>query len=71
MWAYSANSHGDAIAYEQVLIDSTGKVVGEVLGWGVTVDIVDGDSTNPIQISDSIGTAVSKFDDENQIIALG
>jgi hypothetical protein len=67
----SANSHGDAIAYEQVLRDSTGKVVGEVLGWGVTVDIVDGDSANPIHISDRIGTAVFKFDDENQIIALG
>ena len=27
---YSANSHGDAIAYEQVLRDFTEKVVGEV-----------------------------------------
>ena len=67
----TANSHGDAIAYEQVLRDSTGKIVGEVLGWGVTVDIVDGDSANPIHISDRIGTAIFKFDDENQIIALG
>lgn len=67
----SANSHGDAIAYEQVLRDSTRKVVGEVLGWGVTVDVLDGDSANPIQISDRIGTAVFKFDEENQIIALG
>jgi hypothetical protein len=67
----TANSHGDAIAYEQVLRDSTGKVIGEVLGWGVTVDIVDGDSANPIHISDRIGTAIFKFDEENQIIALG
>ena len=51
--------------------DTAGKAVGEVLGWMVTVDIVDGDSVNAVHITDRIGTMVLKFDDENKIIAAG
>jgi hypothetical protein len=67
----SAHGHGDGMAFEAVLRDTAGTVVGEVLGWMVTVDIVDGDSTNPIHITDRVGTMVIKFDDENKIVASG
>jgi hypothetical protein len=67
----SAHGHGDGMAFEAVLKDTTGTAVGEVLGWMVTVDIVDGDSANAVHITDRIGTMVLKFDDENKIIASG
>jgi hypothetical protein len=67
----SAHGHGDGMAFEAVLRDTAGTVVGEVLGWMVTVDIVDGDSANTVHMTDRIGTMVLKFDDENKIIASG
>jgi len=67
----TAHGHGDGMAFEAVLKDTTGTAVGEVLGWLVTVDIVDGDSANPVYITDRVGTMVIKFDDENKIIASG
>jgi hypothetical protein len=67
----TAHGHGDGMAFEAVLKDTAGTAVGEVLGWMVTVDIVDGDSVNAVHISDRIGTMVFKFEDENKIIASG
>ena len=67
----TAHGHGDGMAFEAVLKDTTGKAVGEVLGWIVTVDIVDGDSANLIKVSDRIGTMVFDLGDENEIIAQG
>ena len=67
----TAHGHGDGMAFEAVLKDTAGTAVGEVLGWMVTVDIVDGDSVNAVHITDRIGTMVLKFDDENKIIASG
>ena len=67
----TAHGHGDGMAFEAVLKDTTGTTVGEVLGWLVTVDIVDGDSTNPVYISDRVGTMVFKFDEDNKIVASG
>ena len=67
----SAHGHGDGMAFEAVLKDTAGKAVGEVLGWMVTVDIVDGDSVNAVHITDRIGTMVLKFDDENKIVVPG
>ena len=67
----TTHGHGDGMAFEAVLKDTAGKAVGEILGWMVTTDIVDGDSTNPIHITERIGTMVFEFDDENEIIASG
>jgi hypothetical protein len=67
----TAHGHGDGMAFEAVLKDTTGTAVGEVLGWIVTVDIVDGDSANLIKVSDRIGTMVFDLGDENEIIAQG
>jgi len=64
-------SHGDGMAYEAILKDTSGATVGEVLGWLVTVDVMDADSANPIRISDRIGTMVIDLGDENEIIAQG
>jgi hypothetical protein len=67
----TAHGHGDGMAFEAVLKDTAGTAVGELLGWMVTVDIVDGDSANAVHITDRIGTMVFKFEDENKIIASG
>lgn len=67
----TSHDHGDGMAFEAVLKDTAGTEVGEVLGWMVTVDIVDGDAANPVYITDRIGTMVLKFDEENKIIASG
>lgn len=67
----TAHDHGDGMAFEAVLKDTAGTAVGEVLGWMVTTDLVDGDSLNPIHITERIGTMVFKFDDENKIIIAG
>ena len=67
----TAHGHGDGMAYEAILKDTAGTAVGEVLGWLITVDIMDGDSANPIHITERIGTMVIKFDEENKIIASG
>ena len=67
----TSDGHGDGMAFEAVLRDTAGTVVGEVLGWMVTVDIMDGDSANTGHITDRIGTIVAKFGDENKIVAAG
>ena len=67
----TAHGHGDGMAFEAILKDTTGTAVGEVLGWLVTVDIVDGDSANPVHITDRVGTMVFKFDEDNKIVASG
>jgi hypothetical protein len=67
----TAHGHGDGMAFEGVLKDTAGATVGEVLGWVVTVDIVDGDSANPVHITDRVGTMVFKFDEDNKIVASG
>jgi hypothetical protein len=66
-----AHSHGDGMAYEAPIRDTAGNVVGEILGWVVSVDIMDGDSASPIFIFDRIGTAVLNFGDENEIMVQG
>jgi len=67
----TAHGHGDGMAFEGVLKDTAGATVGEVLGWVVTVDIVDGDSANPVHITDRVGTMVFNFDEDNKIVASG
>jgi hypothetical protein len=67
----SSHGHGDGMAYEATLKDTTGTSVGEVLGWLITVDIMDGDSANPVYISESIGTMVFNLGEENEIVAQG
>jgi hypothetical protein len=59
------------MAYEATLKDTIGTSVGEVLGWLITVDIMDGDSANPVYISESIGTMVFNLGEENEIVAQG
>jgi hypothetical protein len=53
------------------LRDTVGTVVGEVLGWMVTVDIADGDSANTVHMTDRIGTMIIKFGNENKIVVPG
>ncbi|MEN9371295.1 MAG: hypothetical protein RLZZ64_370 [Bacteroidota bacterium] len=67
----TSHGHGDGTAFEGVLKDTAGATVGEVLGWLVTVDIVDGDSANPVYITDRVGTMVFKFDEDNKIVTSG
>jgi hypothetical protein len=67
----STHGHGDGMAFEAVLRDTAGTVVGEVLGWMVTVDIVDGDSANTVHMTDRIGTMVINFGNENKIVVPG
>lgn len=67
----TAHSHGDGMAFEALIKDTAGNDVGEVLGWLVTVDLMDGDSANPVYVSERIGTMVFNFGDENEIVAQG
>lgn len=67
----TAHGHGDGMAFEAVLKDTAGTAVGELLGWMITADIVDGDSASPVHITERIGTMVFNFDDENKITASG
>lgn len=67
----TSHGHGDAMAFEATIKDTAGTVAGEVLGWLITVDIVDGDSLNPTYLTERIGTMVFNFRDENEIIAQG
>lgn len=67
----TAQSHGDGMAFEAALKDTAGNNIGEVLGWLVTVDIMDGDSSNPVHVAERIGTMVFNLGDENEIIAQG
>ncbi len=67
----TATSHGDGMAFEAAIRDTTGKVAGEVVGWLITVDIMDGDSTNPINITERIGSMVFNLGNENEIVAQG
>ena len=67
----SAHGHGDGRAWEATLTDTLGNKVGEVLGWTITVDIMDGDSANPKILTERIGLNILNFGDENAIIAQG
>ena len=63
-----AHGHGDGTAFEAPLRDTLGNIVGEALGWTVTVDIMDGDLTNPKILKERIGTSVFNLGDENEIV---
>jgi hypothetical protein len=67
----TAHGHGDAMAFESVLKDTTGKVVGEELGWVITVDILEGDSTGPQYASERIASLVFNFGNEDEIVCQG
>lgn len=67
----SAHGHGDGMAFEASIKDTSGVEVGEVLGWLITVDIMEGDSVNPIHVSERLGTMVFNFGNENEIVAQG
>ena len=67
----TAHSHGDGMAFEAVIKDTAGQVAGDVMGWLITVDIMDGDSTNPVHVADRIGSMVFNLGDENEIVAQG
>jgi hypothetical protein len=67
----TAHSHGDGMAFEAAIKDTAGNKVGEVLGWLVTVDIVDGDTLNPVHITERIGTMIFNLGEENEIVAQG
>lgn len=67
----TTHDHGDGMAFEAVLRDTSGKVVGEVLGWLITVDIMDGDSANPTHVVERMGTMVYNFGNENEIVVQG
>ena len=60
-----------ATAFEAPLRDSLGNIVASVLGWTVTVDIMDGDSANPKILRERIGTTIFDFGEENEIVASG
>ena len=67
----SAHGHGDGSAFESPIMDTNGVKVGEVIGWLVTVDLMEGDSINPVFDTERIGTVVFNLGDENEIIAQG
>lgn len=67
----TTNSHGDGMAFEAKLSDSTGVEVGEIIGWLVTVDINLSDSMNTAPVSERIGSTVFNFGEENEIVAIG
>jgi hypothetical protein len=67
----SAHGHGDGTAWETTLRDTLGNVVGEAMGWMVTVDIMDGDSANPSYLTQRTGLSVLNFGDENEIVVQG
>ena len=67
----TSNNHGEGMAFEAAIKDSTGKEVGEVLGWLITVDMMDGDSAAPIYQTEKMGTMIFNFGDENEIVAQG
>ena len=67
----TAHGHGDAMAFESILKDTTGKVVGEELGWVITVDILEGDSTAPQYARERIASLVFNFGNEDEILCQG
>jgi hypothetical protein len=67
----TTHTHGDGMAFEAALKDTSGAPIGEIMGWLVTVDIDIADSLNPIHLAERIGTTVFTFGDENEIVAQG
>lgn len=70
-WEEPRPGYGDGMAFEALIKDTAGNNVGEVLGWLVTVDLMDGDSANPVFETDRIGTIIFNLGDDNEIIAQG
>lgn len=67
----SSQSHGDKTIFEADLRDTIGNVVGEVLGEKINVDILDGDSIEPVYNIVRTGLTVFDFGDEHQIMVDG
>lgn len=64
----TAADHGDGLAFEAILRDTTGKQVGEVHGWLVTVDISDSTANEVSTTQDKIGNAVFNIDGEDIVV---
>ena len=64
----TAADHGDGLAFEAILRDTTGKQVGEVHGWLVTVDLSDSSEAGIVTTVDKIGNAVFNIDGEDIVV---
>jgi hypothetical protein len=67
----TAQSIGDILSYEATLSDTSGNIVGEVMGENITIDVVEGDSLNPINSVERTGMVIFNFGNENEIIVDG
>lgn len=66
----SSLNEGDGLTYEAVLRDTSGKQIGEIHGWTVTVDLSDPEKERLQATVDKIGTLVLNIEGED-IIGLG
>lgn len=64
----TAADHGDGLAFEATLRDTTGKYVGEVHGWLVTVDLSDSSKAGISTTVEKVGTVVFNIDGEDIIV---
>lgn len=64
----TAADHGDGMAFEASLRDTTGQRVGELHGWLITVDLSDSVETGKVSTIDKIGTAVFNIDGEDIVV---
>ncbi len=66
----SSLNQGDGLTYEAVLRDTTGKQIGEIHGWTVTVDLSDPENSSLQGTVDKIGTLVLNIEGDD-IVGLG
>ena len=66
----TAEDHGDGMAFEATLLDTTRKQVGELHGWWVMVDLSDSTAKRIINTIDAISSMVFNIDGDD-IVVLG
>ena len=64
----TAADHGDGMAFEANLRDTTGKQIGELHGWLVTVDLSDSTANGIVTTVDKIGNVVFNIDGEDIVV---
>lgn len=67
----TSHTHGNMHFLEANLMDSTGKVVGQTIGYGIVVDIPGKDGMGIEEMDERLTTIIYRFNEKDAIMVQG